>query len=697
MATAKVINSTCRICTVGCGILIHTDDGQVIKVEGDPASPINQGVLCPKGLASVEYLYHPDRLRQPLKRRGKRGEGKWQPISWDEALDAVTGELIRVKDRYGAPSVVFIRGSFKGSYQEEFLGRLANLYGSPNIVSTSHMCHVPRHYASVLTYGFWAMPDFDYPPASIVVWGANLAETRHNAYLRLVEAAQHGAKIMVIDPRKIKGVDRADLWLKPRPGSDLALALAMINVIINEDLFDADFVANWTTGFDQLREHVQDYPPQKVAEITWIDAETIKEAARFYATNKPGVIIWGNALDHTLNSFQAARAVCILRAITGNVGRPGGDQRWGQLPVLRHGSPELNLPEKISPEVRQLRIAQEEEMLPIFFTALPSGILRAIQSGEPYPVRAAYVQGCNPLLIYSNAREVYSALMELDFLAVADMFMTPTAALADIVLPAATYLECDGIVTPPDDSAALVQQQVTRAGECRSDYEIVRDLAVRLGLGEHFWDTEQQCLDFIMAASGLSFNEFRKIGVLAGSKQYRFYQSQGFSTPSGKVELYSSQLKEWGFDPLPIYYEPPETPYSAPELAREYPLLLTTWKSAQYRHSEGRQIASLRQSHPDPTVYIHTQTAAELGIVDDDWVYIETRRGRITQRARLTADIDSRLVVADYGWWFPEDGPDELYGWAKSNVNVLTDDQPPSSREIGSPNLRGMVCRVVKA
>ena len=185
--------------------------------------------------------------------------------------------------------------------------------------------------------------------------------------------------------------------------------------------------------------------------------------------------------------------------------------------------------------------------------------------------------------------------------------------------------------------------------------------------------------------------------MLVGSKQYRSYQSQGFPTPSGKVELYSSQLKEWGFDPLPIYYEPPETPYSAPELTREYPLVFTSGKRGCYRHSGGRQIASLRGSNPEPVTYIHPQTADRLGIADGDWVYIETKRGRIRQRAILLPDIDPRVVAVDYAWWFPEDGAADLYGWAKSNINILTDDKPPFNRETGSSSLRGIICKVYKA
>jgi len=699
---STIIKSTCGICQIGCGILVHMDNGRAVRIEGDPENPLNEGALCPKGLASLEFLYHPDRLKHPLKRVGERGQGKWQQITWDEALDTIASELTRAKDKYGAESVVFIEGSNKGGSQFQHVARFANIFGSPNVTGQGHVCFLPRRNASLVTYGFYALPDYDHPPARIVLWGKNPSQTLYHVHLRAVKAVERGAKLMIINPMKIWGADKADLWLKPRPSSDLTLALGMINVIINEGIYDKTFVEQWTTGFDELKAHVQDYTPARVADITWVPAGVIKQAARLYATDKPACIQWGNGIDSGVNSFQNARALCILRAITGNLEIPGGEARWSLPPLTGHAlgpaAPALTLPEKISPEMRQKGLNAKRKLLPLFPDATAADTIKAIQHGDPYPIRTACVLGSNALITYSNVQEAHQALLKLDFLAVADMFMTPTAALADIVLPVATYLEFDDIAAPPYSlPVALVQQKVTHVAECRSDYEILRDLARKLGLGEYYWDTEEQHLDFTLEPAGISFNEFRKIGALTGSKHYRSYKSQGFPTPSGKVELYSSQLKEWGFDPLPVYYEPPETPHSTPELTKEYPLVLTNWKHVCYRHSSGRQIASLRGSHPEPITYINPQTAAELGIADGDWMYIETKRGRIKQRATLSPDIDPRVIVAEYGWWFPEDDPAELYGWAKSNVNILTDDQPPFNREMGSVNLRGIVCKAYKA
>jgi anaerobic selenocysteine-containing dehydrogenase len=692
-----IVKSTCGLCQNGCGVLVHLTDGRVVKVDGDPDSPVNKGKLCAKGLASLEYLYHPNRLKHPLRKMGRRGKGEWQRISWEEALSIVSDELIKAKDNFGAESVAFIQGAEKG-FLDRFGERLANAFGTPNFSTTGHVCFLPRLLASQVTCGFYPIPDYDYPPACIMVWGSNMAETRIGEYEKTIQALDKGTKLIVIDPRRIDIATKAHIWLQLRPGSDLVLALGMINVIINEKLFDRAFVDNWVTGFDELKNHIQEYAPKKVEEITWVPAEAIRETARFYSINKPACIQWGNAIDHGLNSFQTARAISILRAITGNCGIPGGDlQCSSAIGATKRASSELVLRDKMPVEKWEKRVGADYRLMPPFRRVLPQSLIKSIVKGVPYPIHAMFVQASNPMITYSNAQEAYKALNKLDFLAVADLFMTPTAALADIVLPAATYLEFDNIVSPPYYPIAQVQQKVAEIGDCRSDFDIITGLAKKLGLQSNFWDTTEEFLDAVLKAIGLSFSEFRNVGVILGKKQYRCHEVNGFDTPSGKVELYSSQLKDWGLDPLPIYHEPPETPYSDPELSKEYPLIYTTWKSEPYRHSEGRQIASLRNSHPDPTLVVHPETAGRLGIQEGDWVYIETKRGRIKQKATLAEGIDPRVVGIDYAWWLPEKGVSSLYGWTESNTNILTDDKPPFNREIGSSNLRAILCKVYKA
>lgn len=693
MDAEQAVRSTCELCMAGCGVIVYLRDGKPIKVEGNPDNPVNKGALCPKGIASLEYLYHPERLKYPQKRVGKRGEGKWQQITWDEALDIMATELTKAKGKYGAESVVFIRGGAKG-HQDSYLSRLANVFGSPNVASAAPMCHVPRVNASVITYGFMAFPDYECPPACIVLWGVNTCSTAIGECKQTNEALAKGSKLIVIDPGETVFAQKADIWVKPRPCSDLALALGMINVIIYEGLFSRSFVEDWTIGFDKLRAHVKNYPPEKVEDITWVPAETIKEAARLYATNKPACIAWGNSIDNNINNFQSARAIAMLRAITGNISQPGGDLQWSPSGILAKTSPELLQQDALPAEVRAKRISARAGMLPTVFYALPQDIVKAIIKADPYPIRAAFIQGGSLLHTYTNVQEVYQALKNLDFLIVSDFFMTPTAELADIVLPVATYLEIDNIHESEQATVSVIQK-VAQMGECWSDLRICNELAKRLRLGNYFWEDDKQALDFILKPTGFTFNEFKKAELISVNKQYRQYERNGFNTPSGKVELYSGKLEEWGFDPLPVYHEPPESPFSEPELAKEYPLVCTNWKLAPFEHSQGRQIESLRSSHPDPLVIIHRDTASKLGIKEGEWAYIETKRGRIKQKAVLSANIDPRVVILEYGWWFPEKDS-EMHGWAESNLNILTDSKPPYSRELGSATLRGILCKVYK-
>jgi anaerobic selenocysteine-containing dehydrogenase len=703
-----VVKSCCNMCYRLCGVLVHLRDGKVTKVEGDADCPVNRGNLCIKGPAAVERLYHQARIKYPMKRTGAKGEGKWQRISWDEALDTIAGAMNRAKERYGAKSIVFSNGDPKG--YEVYMLRLCNVFGTPNMCGPGHVCSLPRRMGSNITSGLNVetgtdyTPDLDHPPACVLMWGANIAITHNPNYVRLERALDQGTKLIVIDPRKTELASRADLWIRPRPKTDLALALGMINVIVNEELYDKSFVSNWTVGFDMLEEHVQGYTPQKVAEITWVPAEQIVEGARMYATAKPACIQDGNAIDDDINSVQTERAVSILRAITGNLNIPGGEVDYAPLTlgIKQHftpgkqGTANFMLTEKLSEEQREKRLGADLGTLPLPMAefVLPQLLVKAILTEKPYPIRVLCVHANNPLITWSNAKEVYQALMKLDFLYVADQFMTPTAELADVVLPATTYLEVDDIANRAP--FAVVRQKVAQIGEAWPDKKIINELAKKLGFAEYFWNDVNDALDLILKPAGITFDEFRKIGTIQGAKEYRKYEKEGFKTPSGKVEIYSSRLEEWGHDPLPVYHEPPETPYSAPELAKEYPLILTSYHQAPFRHSNNRQIASLREREPDPLVEIHPETAARLAVDDGDMVYIETKRGRIKQRAMLTEGIDPRVIGVSYAWWFPEKGVESLYGWQESNINILTASEPPYNQEIGSTNLRGILCRVYK-
>ena len=697
MTEKKIVRSTCAECFTGCGILVHLEDGKITKIEGDPDAIVNKGLLCPKGKAALEILYHPDRLNYPLERVGERGEGKWQKISWEKALSTIADEMLKARDQHGPESVAFLRGVAKG-IEDGLLTRLGNAFGTPNQASHGFVCFHPSRYAAMMTMGAGLSPDWDYPPACIVIWGSNPPETSAVfRYPRILDACSKGSKLIVVDPRKTPLAERADLWLRLRPGTDAALALAMLHVIMAENLYDKSFVKEWTIGFDKLESHVQKYAPEDVEDIIWVPAEKIREAARLYATNKPGVILSGNALEQNINSFHSDRGICALKAVSGNIGVPGGEIQWSPPPVLRRGGPEFTLKEKMPKDVLEKRLGAGL-MAPFASYALPQSVQKALIEGTPYPIRVAYIHGGNLMLTWANAQDTYKAFRNLNFLVVADMFMTPTALMADIVLPVASYLEYDAIrQTEIFPVEVRVGQKVADPGERWPDAKIIIELAKKLELSEHFWHTYEEMLEDILKPAGLTFEELRKLVSILGSPQYRFFEKHGFKTPSKKVELFSDRLEEWGFDPLPTYYELPETPYSDPDLAKEYPLIFTTWKAGDFIHSRHRQIASLRDQHPEPFVSIHPEAADKLGVKQGDVVYIETKRGRIKQKASLVDSIDPRLVVVDHDWWFPEKGVGQLFDWATASTNILTDNAPPFSPEMGSTNLRGIACKVYKA
>ena len=326
----EVRRGWCGPCHRRCGLLVHFDGNKAIKIEGDPEHPVNRGAMCERGRLILEHLYHPDRLNYPLKRSDGKGQGRWQRITWDQALDEIARKLMVIKDEAGPEALAFSSGTYRtyGWARKRFY----NLFGSPNVTGGSQICMCPSHTIEWSTYGFFARGDVRNANL-VVVWGFQPS----NSYpipdwIDLVRAKKSGTKLIVIDPRRTNLASKADHWVQLRPGTDDALALGMLHVIIKEGLYDKDFVSKWTVGFDELAERVESYTPERVAEITWVPADTIREVARTYATTRPACIQWGVALDQNINSFQTIRAVLLLSGITGNIDVPGGDDALVAVP-----------------------------------------------------------------------------------------------------------------------------------------------------------------------------------------------------------------------------------------------------------------------------------------------------------------------------------------------------------------------------
>jgi len=697
----EVVKSICRMCHGVCGVIVHMRNGIVVKVTGDPESPLSNGFICSKGRASVEYLYHPDRLRHPLKRAGAKGENKWKQISWEEALDTIAQKLLDYKKDYGPESVALAVGT--GRPYQAFALRFANAFGTPNVVSYAHICYLPRVVASIITCGQLPICDFygfgGVHPRCVVVWGCNISETGAADGMcgnQLTLARRTGAKFIVIDPRRTKLASKADVWAQVRPGTDVALAMGMLHVIIHEKLYDKAFVEQYTEGFDRLVQHVKGYLPSKVAEITWVPAQIIRQMARLYAETKPACMLWGNGLDESINCFQTARALLILRAVTGNIDVPGGDVFWippkGVVQTSPFMDPSIILPEMVTPEASARKLSAGQSLMN--FVLRHSTFWDAVLTGKPYSPKVLIIVGTNPLLTASDCLKGEQALKKLEFTVALDLFMTPTTQLADIVLPAATWLEQDDIADLHFIWCVAARQKVVEIEECWDDKKIFIELAKRIGLKDCFpWNDVREYCDFVLKDTGLDFEKFTKLGILKGEMQYRKYEANGFPTPSGKFEIASSILDSFGYDALPDYVEPPESPYSAPELAKEYPLIaITGCKVEPFFHTEYRQLKSQRKRHPDPLVEINPATAKELGIEDGDWVWVESPRARIRQRAKLSPDIHPRMVAIQHAWWFPEEEPPE-YGWKRSSANLLLDHRP-ADPIWGSESWKGFLCKV---
>jgi anaerobic selenocysteine-containing dehydrogenase len=701
--TTTILKSTCRSCHGGCGVLLHVRGDQLVRVEGDRESPLNHGRLCPIGTVTVDLVYHPDRLKYPLRRVGARGFGKWERISWDQALDEISERLLAIRREFGAEAIAL--GTGTGRHHIRWVSRFGHALGTPNWCEPGFaQCFHPRVNTCLLTFGDFPVSDYtgDVSPDCVMFWGHNPTnsgpdgETRFN----VLEALEHKPKIIVIDPRQTDLAKRAEVWLQIRPGVDDALALSMLNVIISEKLYDEPFVARWTHGFEALRQRVRDCSPEWAEPITWVAAEKIRAAARLFATTKPALLEWGCAIEHTPKCIQTVRAVSMLPALTANIDVPGG---WvfGMHGLGRFPS----LIENLTPEANAKRLGADQfKLLGGEGADLPAAhiptLLRAMREGKPYPVKAFLVFGNNTLSTYANTALVYDSLMRLDFMVCADLFMTPTAELADIVLPAASWPELNQLAGLPTIAAnvVLAQQKAVRIGECKSDEEIFVELARRMKLPVGT-ETVEDVLDAQLAAGkvGMTFDQLKQRGFFQVPFKYRKFEDGGFKTPTGKIELYSTRLEALGYPPLPYYEEPPESPISSPEVARNYPLVLTTGgRISFFFNSEHRQLANLRKARQHPLAEIHPETAARYGIVDGDWMWIETRRGRMQQKAKLTTGIDPRVIHAEHGWWFPEE-PAPEYGIWKSNVNLLTDNQPPYDPAMGTYQLRALLCRVARA
>jgi len=704
----EVCKSICAICdpTTQCGLDLSIRDGRIIKVEGSRENPHNGGTLCCKGAATRQYVYNEDRLRTPLRRTGPRGSGRFESISWDEALDTIVDKLERVRARSGPEAAVFYVGYPK--QMRPFVQRLAMQFGSPNFCTESSTCFTATAMAFKLVYGQMAGPDVAHTRC-LLAWSANPFYSNTPAARGLLDAIDRGMRLIVVDPRCTPLASRADIHLQLVPGSDGALALGMAHVIIEEGLYDREFVAAFAHGFADFRTYVAGFDPQRVERITGVPAEKIRAAARLYATAAPAAILPSAApVGHNTNGVQNYRAVFSLIGLTGNFDVEGGNRvtpySWLEVGgagfVTRQHEFEMPRPwSDLAPRVGSARFPVWADLVD---QAQAMDLPRQIRTGDPYPLRALVAFGLNHRMFPDSAGFLES-LQQLEFICDIDLFATGSSRYADIVLPACSSVERSELRCYPEQYVALSQPAIAPIGESRSDTDIVFDLARRLALADPLLnpgpggevepaDAFDAALDWILAPSGMSVAELKKHpGGMPVPNPLKYvarkYREVGFPTPTGKMEFASSLLDrystELGVDALPTYRPPRYSAEGSPDLARDYPLILNTGsRLPMFVHSRTYRLPWTNGLRPRPTADLNPADARRLGIEEGDEIDLSTPAGAIRVHAGLT-ELARPGVVHMY------------HGHPEADVNLLleADYLDPIS---GFPGFKALLCRVEK-
>ncbi len=751
----RTYNWTPPGCHDSCGVLYYVKDNKLEKVEGDPLAPYNNGKLCMRCLNMMENVNDPGRVKYPLRRAGERGENKWERISWDEAMAEIKEKVNKIWQEYGSQAIIAIHGTGRNvNWQLPLIGYTG--LRTPNVTMldfSGYACYSPRTIGAIAPLGDfvisdasqqfedrYANPDWR-PPEVLVVWGNEPIASNGDGFLGhwLTNCVQLGTKIIDIDPRLTWWAARAEYFLQIRPGTDAALAMAFLNVIITEELYDKEFVDCWCWGFDELAEQVKDSTPEWAAEICWLDAEAIRGAARLYAKGNNSAIQWGLAMDQQLSAMQLNLAVSDLMAITGNIDVPGGN-------TICHDAFDCSADYDCGSQYVPQEAASRRLSVPYAYGTEgtdPNGdvnadaVLHCIETGhaptgEPYPIKMLWFQGENGIACPSwDAPRAYEALRTVDFVVVADPVMTPTAvAFADIVLPIAMSVERDSARSWWYPIRTM--KKVVSYYEAKTDEELVvlmcktmnPEIAEELG-----WDTAEDLLNWFLAGAdgsrvcarkdtagaemldnrgcGHTLQEIHEKGGYLydeWNKTYKKYEkgmirqdgSIGFATPSGRIELMPYSYTAWGLERRIFHTEPTTGPVSSPELMKTYPLILTTGgRSFEFFHSEHRQTATAREFHPWPMTMINPADAQKYGIAHGQWIWIENMHGRYRQVACITNKVREGIVHSEHAWWFPEDEAAEptLFRVFDSNPNNCIMNFETGDGGIGACAKSG-ICRV---
>lgn len=680
----EIIKTDCGLCINSCGVDVYVEDGKMVKVEGTKENWLNEGELCEKGKHLVEAIYSPTRLKYPMK----KVDGRFQRISWDQAFTEIAAKLLELKEKYGARTLATWTGSVGVEHFEmaAFNQRFAKAFGSPNFFNPEGICFRTRILARQITFGRYPVEE-PRNASCIILWGHNPEESYFPQAKIVRRRVEEGAKLIVIDVRRIP-LAKEGIYLQPRPGTDCAIALAMMNVIIEEDLWDKEFVDKWTTGFDKLVEHVKEYTPEKAEAISGVPAPEIRRIARIFANSEGASILEGvGHINQYANGLQTHRAFAILMTITGNIDVPGG---WVTCPQIRLADLRVPIEEKNLGHEEYPVFHQFGKRTPPYGSA--SMMTEAMITEKPYPIKAFFSSGSNPALTFPDTNRFLDALKNLELFVSIDPYMTETGQLADYVLPACTSQEETGVGGFPYAISYCVPYIIMRKKVIEPLYEsmpiwkIWSELGHKMGLGEYFpWKTDDEVLEHLLSTSGVTMQQLQEHpeGVYFGEKEYKIYEKIGFSTDSGKIEIFSARMEELGFPGIPTHVEPQQSPVADPIIAEQYPeALLTGARRVEWINAQMRDIPGLRVRIPEAEAEINPVTARKYDVINGEMVGVETPRGMIKIKAKVTDDIRKGVVSVPHGW-------------AAANCNILLDAKVRDEVS-GYITMRGNACRIVK-
>lgn len=714
----KKTRTACTTCHSRCGAIVYSEDGRIVRITGDRENPFSHGAFCGSGLSQREIHNNPeDRIVYPMKRAGRRGEGTWERISWDEALTTMVEKQNEILENYGPESIVVGQGT--GRTTNHWHNRLDSSLGLEGwSLTPTHVCLMPQIIPNALTLGVFGTTADDIANANtIVLWGISTTSLYGSIKL-ILDRKEAGTKILVIDVRYTDFASMADLYLRPRPGTDGALALGLMHVLIENGSYDPAWIESWTYGFDELKDRVAEWTPEKTAEVCWITPEEVVEAAEMLADNGPVAfeVMLGAGCMHT-NAIQNGRAIACLQGLLGYIDVKGGVPINTAFSVMLDDRITLWDPDKDPGRPELFTFGGEKHPL---YKAMarsndPYSTFEAAITGEPRPVKMMVFIASDALLSYENTQHTYKALTSdlVDLIVVKDFYLSPTAKLADIVLPSSDWSERDTIDEENFGGGLIIstERAVDPPGECWDDWRFFLEWGKRTKPEDWPWKDEREMVLWRLREfydMDLTWDEYVDGAYFRtqGEPVYKKYEkgmlrpdgSPGFPTTTGRIEFYCSTLASFGYDPVPDYTEPAMSPYSTPEIYREYPLVLTTgFRVYSFFHSAWTNIPAQRSLYPYPFSLINPEDARALDISEGEWVTVESPHGKVRLKAHVTNEIGKGVVAVPRAGW--RDACPELglpgYGWDKANPNMLVPSEP-AEPGFGSTPMRSLLCRVVK-